>query len=96
MEEKTRQLEQLLNQLSRKRRSQAEVVSNEYVGDEFHFRFRTPASEIPDILDQGEVVVFPSEERLIKMRKENGAWRIYDNVFDYDSAKTELSEMFHH
>ena len=96
VEEKTRQLEQLLNQLSRKRRSQAEVVSNEYVGDEFHFRFRTPASEIPDILDQGEVVVFPSEERLIKMRKENGAWRIYDNVFDYDSAKTELSEMFHH
>ena len=96
VEEKIKQLEQLLNQLSRKRRNQAEVVSNEYIGDEFHFRFRTPASEIPDILDQGEVVVFPSEERLIKMRKENGAWRIYDNVFDYDSAKTELSEMFHH
>ena len=96
VEEKSKQLEQLLEQLSGKRRSQAEVVSNEYVGDEFHFRFRTPASEIPDISDQGETVVFPSEERLIKMRKENGAWRIYDSVFDVDSAKSELSEMFHH
>ena len=95
IEEKTRQIEQLLNQLSRKRRSQVEVVSNEYVGDEFHFRFRTPASEIPDISDQGETVVFPSEERLVKMRKENGAWRIYDSMFDVDSAKSELSEMFH-
>lgn len=95
VEEKTRQLEPLLGQLSRKRRSQAEVVSNEYVGDEFHFRFRTPASEIPDISDQGETVVFPPEERLIKMRKEDGAWRIYDSVFDMDSAQAELSEMFH-
>ena len=95
VEEKSKQLKQLLEQLSGKRRSQAEVVSNEYVGDEFHFRFRTPASEIPDISDQGETVVFPSEERLIKMRKENGAWRIYDSVFDVDSAKSELSEMFH-
>ena len=43
VEEKIKQLEQLLNQLSRKRRNQAEVVSNEYIGDEFHFRFRTPA-----------------------------------------------------
>ena len=95
VEEQTRQLEPLLGQLSHKRRSQAEVVSNEYVGDEFHFRFRTPASEIPDISDQGETVVFPSEERLIKMRKENGTWRIYDSVFDLDSAQAELSEMFH-
>ena len=95
VEEQTRQLEPLLGQLSRKRRSQAEVVSNEYVGDEFHFRFRTPASEIPDISDQGETVVFPPEERLIKMRKEDGAWRIYDSMFDMDSAQAELSEMFH-
>ena len=95
VKEKTRQLEPLLGQLSRKRRSQAEIVSNEYVGDEFHFRFRTPALEIPDISDQGETVVFPSEERLIKMRKEDDAWRIYDSVFDFDSAEAELSEMFH-
>ncbi len=95
VEEKSRQLEPLLEQLSQKRRSQAEVVSNKYVGDEFHFRFRTPASEIPDISDQGETVVFPSEERLIKMRKEEGAWRIYDSVFDSDRAQAELSEMFH-
>ena len=95
VEEKSRQLEPLLEQLSQKRRSQAEVVSNKYVGDEFHFRFRTPASEIPDISDQGETVVFPSEERLIKMRKEDGAWRIYDSVFDSDRAQAELSEMFH-
>ena len=95
VEEKSRQLEPLLEQLSQKRRSQAEVVSNKYVGDEFHFRFRTPASEIPDISDQGETVVFPPEERLIKMRKEDGAWRIYDSVFDSDRAQAELSEMFH-
>ena len=95
VEEQTRQLEPLLGQLSRKRRSQAEVVSNEYVGDEFHFRFRTPASEIPDISDQGETVVFPSEERLVKMRKEDGVWRIYDSMFDINGAQAELSEMFH-
>ena len=95
LEEKARQIEQLLNQLSSKRRSQAEIVSSEYIGDEFHFRFGTPASEIPNISDQGETVVFPSEERLVKMRKENGAWRIYDSVFDDDRAQAELSEMFH-
>ena len=83
----------LLNQLRESSR-QAEVVSNEYVGDEFHFRLRTSALEIRD--DRGAMLVVPSEERLVKMRKENGAWRIYDNVFDLDRAQSELPEVPHY
>ena len=36
--------------------SQAEVVSSEYIGDEFHFRLRMPAPEIPDISDSDKVI----------------------------------------
>ena len=41
-----------------------EVLSSEYVGDEFHFRLRVPGSH-------------PSEVS-VKMRKVEGIWRIYD------------------
>ena len=66
---------------------QAEVVSSERVGDEFHFRLRAlmpemllEMAEIPQVpgLDIPEMPEMPdSETQLHKMRKENGVWRIY-------------------
>ena len=66
---------------------QAEVVSSEHVGDEFHFTLRVPMPEMPDIsgippvpgLEIPEMPEIPdSITRLRKIRKENGVWRIYD------------------
>ena len=63
---------------------QAEVVSSEYVGDEFHFRLRIPMPEMPEIprvpgLEIPEMPVLPeSIERLVKIRRVDGAWQIYD------------------
>ena len=64
---------------------QAEVVSSEYVGEEFHFQVRTPMPEMPEIprvpgLEIPEMPQLPeSMESLIKMRRVDGAWQIYDN-----------------
>ena len=44
--------------------SSMEVLSSEYVGDEFHFRLKVPMGQPP--------------ESSIKMRKVEGIWRIYD------------------
>ena len=44
--------------------SQMEVLSSQYVGDEFHFRLRVPIAQPP--------------EMSVKMRKVEGIWRIYD------------------
>ena len=44
--------------------SQMEVLSSEYVGDEFHFRLRTPMAQPPEVS--------------VKMRKMEGIWLIYD------------------
>ena len=65
-------------------RKQSSLVSSEYVGDEFHFRLRTPGSVLLGISDQG-MPMFPFPDQLIKVRKENGAWRIYVILFDHDS-----------
>ena len=84
-------------ELMRERSSQAEVESSKYVGDEFHFRLRAPASDIPDVSDRYPKVsmIGPSYE-LIKMRKENGVWRVYDTVYDHDRMKSELPEVPHY
>ena len=64
---------------------QIEVVSSEYVGDEFHFLLRIPMPELPEIpqvpgLELPEMPELPeSMEKLVKMRKVDGAWQIYDN-----------------
>ena len=69
--------------------SQAEIIGSEYVGDEFHFRLRVPLRmpvleglEFPEGLEPPESLqlleVLPeSDILLIKMRKEDGTWRIY-------------------
>jgi len=51
----------------RKMLSQIEIVSSKYVGDEFHFRLRSPTSDIPGPTN----IVF-------KMRKVDEDWEIYD------------------
>ena len=66
---------------------QVEVVSSEYVGEEFHFRLRIPMPELPEIpqvqvpgLELPEMPALPeSMDSLVKMRKVNGAWQIYDS-----------------
>ena len=57
--------------------SQTEVASSEYISDEFHFRLRVPAPEIPEIPGV-EVETTSAGELLFKMRRIDGAWRIYD------------------
>ena len=79
-------------ELMRERNSQAEVESSKYVGDEFHFRLRAPAPEIPDISYQDVKIFIPSSYELVKMRKENGVWRVYDIVFDFERMQSELPE----
>ena len=81
VEEKTRQLEPLMIVSFREMQSQSSVVSSKYVGDEFHFRLRMPAPKIPDGGEQGvEISVLPPPDLLIKMRKEEGVWRVYEGA----------------
>ena len=83
-EEEIRQLEPLLIALFREMQSQALAVNGEYVGDEFHFLLRMPAPpapKIPDSEEQGveiSVSVTPPPDTLIKMRKEEGIWQVYE------------------
>lgn len=62
---------------------QVEVVSSEYVGDEFHFQTRTPMPVLPEMpqvpgLELPEMPELPeSMDSLVKMRKVNGVWQIY-------------------
>ncbi len=89
-EEEIRQLEPEMVEFFREALSQSSVVSSEYVDDEFHFLLRMlapPAPRIPKIPDNGErgveivdisVSVTPPPDSLIKMRKEEGVWRVYE------------------
>ena len=67
-------------------RRQSSLVSSEYVGDEFHFRLITPGSTLPGTTDQGMPMFTPTSYNVMKMRKENGVWRVYDTEYDYDSV----------
>ncbi len=72
---------QMLVEAFRELRGQSSLVSSEYVGDEFHFRLRMPALELPGISDQ-RMPMFTCLYQQAKMRKENGVWRIYVVLFD--------------
>ena len=91
----TLELTEMIAESFREMLSQTKVASSEYVGDEFHFRLRTPAPEIPDISDPDTEIFIPPAYQIIKMRKENSAWRIYDSMFDSDSAMSEMPEIPH-
>ena len=73
----------------------AEIVSSEYVGDEFHFQLRMPAQDAlntmlgplmqqmagrPEMAELPPMPQMPDIEVVFKMRKEDGAWRIYDDT----------------
>ena len=91
-EEELRQIEPEMVEFFREMQSQSSVVSSEYVGDEFHFLLRMPAPpapripKIPDIGEQGaeivdiSVSITPPPDSLIKMRKEEGVWRVYEGA----------------
>ena len=63
---------------ARKSVSQAEVVSSEYVDDEFHFQLRTPAPKMPGIPDADVEMPTSAGYHLFKMRRIDGMWQIYD------------------
>ena len=71
-------------------RRQSSLVSSEYVGDEFHFRLITPGSTLPGTTDQGMPMFTSTSYNVMKMRKENGMWRVYDTVYDYESAPSGI------
>ena len=80
VEATTRRLEQQLHDPVRKMYSQTKIVSGGYVGNEFHFQLRKPALEIPEIPDVELNFSSPPSptDTFFKMRKENGAWLIYE------------------
>ena len=72
----------ILTEVGRRSASQTEVVSSEYVGDEFHFRLRVSVPEmlgIPGV----ELEKMPTSvpDRLFKMRIIDGVWRIYEHNY---------------
>ena len=80
VEEAHATLEEIMLPLIQKMINQAKVVSSGYVDDEYHFQFGMPAPEIPEHvlgIELDSNMTAPPD-MLVKMRRENGAWRIYD------------------
>ena len=79
--EKIKQLKPLLDVSFREMQSRASAIKGEYVGDEFHFRLRMPAPKILNSKEQGVEMSFTTPpDTLIKMRREEGGWRVYDGL----------------
>ena len=79
--EKIKQLKPLLDVSFREIQSQASAINGEYVGDEFHFRLRMPTPKRLNSREQGVEMSFtPPPDTLIKMRREEGVWRVYDGL----------------
>ena len=78
VKQQIRSAEPHLRNIGLKSLSQVKVVRSEYVGDEFHFELGGPTPEIPEIPGI-EISKVAAPNELYKMRKENGAWRVYDN-----------------
>ena len=71
----------------RDRRKQALLVSSEYVSDEFHFRL----VQLPSITNQGMPgCTCCTLYTLIKMREENGVWRVYDAESSIENTTAEI------
>ena len=90
VDETRRQFELLMVEAMLELRRQSSLVSSGYVGDEFHFRLITPGSTLPGTTDQGIPMFTPTSYNVMKMRKEKGLWRVYDTVYDYGSAISEI------
>lgn len=72
------EMRQMVEQTVLEHFSRLEVVSSKYVGDEFHFKMGGPPPEMPEISGM-EISKVSASNEIIKMRKENGVWRIYDS-----------------
>ena len=80
-------LESELKVLEQQTFGRIEIVSHQYVGDEFRFRLRIQAADLSGILgivapemsklEMDKIEMPAPPDTLLKMRKENGAWRIY-------------------
>ena len=79
-------VEPLIVEVIRELQRQTSLVSSEYVGNEFHFRLRAPESVLPGISDQIMSRLPPISYQQVKMRKENGVWRVYVTLFGHDSG----------
>ena len=80
------EMRQLAEQVALEYLSRLDVITSEYVGDEFHFELGAPPPEMPETLGlEISIVTAPNPNELYKMRKENGVWRIYDSETIYDS-----------
>ena len=95
-DEQPLELVEKTRELMHERNSQAEIESSKYVGDEFHFQLAAPALDIPIVLDGGITVFMGASYELIKIRKENGVWLIYDRVYDHDRTKSETPWVPHY
>ena len=78
-------MHQMLDEATRKLRKQTLLVSSEYAGDEFRFQLKIPDSELQRISDQVGTMLTCMSNQQVKMRKENGMWRIYVAQFDHVS-----------
>ena len=76
---------QMLAETIRELRKQTSLVSSEYAGDEFHFRLRIPDSELQGTSDTVRPMITCMSNQQVKMQKENGAWRIYVVLPDYEN-----------
>ena len=63
-----------------RRFGQVEVVSSEYVGEEFHFRLRTLGPPVSgELPDDARNFIPKFIDVLVKMQKVDGAWQIYES-----------------
>ena len=61
--------------------SQADIANSKHVGDEFHFQLSMPAMELPEMPLDVEIETetpISVPDYLVKMRKVDGLWRIYE------------------
>ena len=79
------QTDQILAETLRELRKLTSLVSSEYAGDEFHFRLTIPDSELQGTSDTVRSMITCMSNQQVKMQKENGVWRIYVVLPDYES-----------
>ena len=87
-DEGTETMRQMLSEAVRKLRKQTLLVSSGYASNEFHFQLKIPNSELQRISDQVGSMFIGScmSNQQVKMRKENGVWRIYVVLFNHESG----------
>ncbi len=76
---------QMLRETLRELQKQTVLVSSEYAGDEFHFRLTIPDSELQGTSDTVRSMITCMSNQQVKMQKDNGVWRIYVVLPDYES-----------